>query len=157
MSNKQEYFFLDIGAGYGASFVSANNILPGNVLLYAIEANNNAKNFYTKFLNGISICEHLTDIKDKIDIILMSHSLEHFDVNDMQNLFQNINSVLEDNGIVIIEVPHLDLKDSNILNERLNDTPHLSFFSLESLRRLAYKLKFELCFLNTVDELTKDY
>jgi SAM-dependent methyltransferase len=153
LANKQEYRFLDIGAGFGESFVSARNILPGNVFLYAIESNNDAKDFYTRFLPGISICENLSEIKDEIDVVLMSHSLEHFDIDDMRSLFQDIYDVLGENGIVIIEVPHDDLRDENYSKERINDTPHLSFFSLESLRRLIDKLEFELCFINTVGEL----
>lgn len=151
LSHKNKYRFLDIGAGNGYSFVSARNILD-NVDLFAIESNNDAKTFYIKFIKDITICEDLTEIKDEIDVVLMSHSLEHFDIVDIKGLFQDIYDVLGDNGLVIIEVPNADLRDSNIL-KRLNDTPHLSFFSLESLLRLVNKLDFELCFINTVGQL----
>ena len=86
----------------------------------------------------------LNEIKDKIDVLLMSHSLEHFPINDTHILFQDIHNVLADDGIVIIEVPHADLRISNFHKERLNDTPHLSFFSLESLSKLIDKSKFDL-------------
>jgi SAM-dependent methyltransferase len=152
LSHKHKYRFLDIGSGPGLSFVSARNIL-GNVNMFAIESNNDAKTFYIKFLEDITICDNLTEIKDEIDVVLMSHSLEHFDIIDIKGLFQDIYDVLGDNGLVIIEVPNVDLRDSNILKRRLNDTPHLSFFSLESLLRLVKKFDFELCFINTVGQL----
>ena len=88
-----------------------------------------------------------------MDIILMSHSLEHFDIDEFNNLFLNIHRVLVDDGIVIIEVPH-ELGYEN----RVNDTPHISFFSPESLKKLVgkYESEFELCFIDTVGPLLSE-
>ncbi len=150
-SNKKKYHFLDIGAGDGKSFISARKIFK-NISLSAIESNNEAKEFYQRYLNDIIVYNSLVEVKEKVDILLMSHSLEHFDIDDMQTLFQDIQYALSDDGILIIEVPNADLRDSNILN-RFNDTPHVSFFSLDSLSKLANKFDFELCFINTVGTL----
>ena len=155
LCSKNKYHFLDIGAGPGNSFISARKIL-GNVSLSAIESNSDAKQFYKKSLDNISIYEHLADVNDGIDVLLMSHSLEHFGINDMQVLFQDIHNVLTDDGVAIIEIPHMDLRNSNVLKDRFNDTPHLSFFSLESLSKLIDKFEFELCFINTVGSLLTD-
>lgn len=151
LSNKEKYFFLDIGAGSGFSFVSAKKMFK-NVRLFAVEANNDAKMFYIRNFTGISVVDNLNMLKEKMDIILMSHSLEHFDINDIPNLFCDMYNVLSENGIVIIEVPHVDLRNEFVVKARLNDTPHLSFFSLESLKVLVEKSKFELCFINTAGE-----
>ena len=155
MCIKKAYHFLDIGAGGGLSFISARKIFK-NVSLSVIESNSAAKKHYKKHFDDISIYKHLNEIKDKIDVLLMSHSLEHFPINDTHILFQDIHNVLADDGIVIIEVPHADLRISNFHKERLNDSPHLSFFSLESLSKLIDKSKFDLCFINTIGPLQMD-
>ena len=61
--------------------------------------------------------------------------------------------MLVDDGIVIIEVPH-EMGYEN----RVNDTPHISFFSPESLKKLAnkYENEFELCFIDTVGPLLRE-
>jgi len=155
MCSKKAYHFLDIGAGEGLSFISARKIFK-NISLSVIESNSAAKNYYKKHFDDISIYKNLNEIKDKIDVLLMSHSLEHFCINDTHILFQDIHNVLADDGIVIIEVPHADLRNSNYHKERLNDTPHLSFFSLESISKLIDKSKFDLCFINTTGSLLMD-
>ena len=153
ISNKKEYSFLDIGAGHGHSFFSATKIFQ-NVKLSVIESDSDAKNFYKKkYFNELTIFNNLTEIKNQIDVLLMSHSLEHFDINNMQALFQDIHNILADDGVVIIEVPNADMRNMDFLSDRLNDTPHLSFFSLDSLTQLVDKSKFNISFINTVGQL----
>jgi SAM-dependent methyltransferase len=155
VSNKKEYSFLDIGPGPGFSLISAKKIFQ-NVKLSVIESNSHAKNFYKKFFKDLSIYKNLNEIKNEIDVILMSHSLEHFDINDMPALFQDMHNILADDGIVIIEVPHADLRNASFLSKRKNDTPHLSFFSLDSLTKFVNKSKFNIRFINTVGPLLLD-
>ena len=152
LKNKQEYSFLDIGPGIGWSFISAQHIL-GNVKLFAIELCREAKEYYSKNLDKITIVNNFGELGDKMDIVLMSHSLEHFSINDIDDLFVDIHNILADNGILIIEVPN-EMK----MPYRNNHTPHLSFFSLESLRKLADKFehKFGLCFIDTADMLLSE-
>ncbi|MBT5953812.1 class I SAM-dependent methyltransferase [bacterium] len=153
---KKKYHFLDLGAGLGLSFISAKQILK-NVRLFTMENNTDAKNFYKQELDNITIFENFSEIKVKMDIVLMSHSLEHFDATELNNLLQNIYEILEKDGLLIIEVPHADFRDLSYFKNRTNDTPHLSFFSLESLKKLVEKTNFELCFINTAGNLLNDY
>ncbi len=85
----------------------------------------------------------------------MSHSLEHFDIKDMEVLFCDLYNVLAEDGIVIIEVPHVDLRNNEVIDTRFNDTPHLSFFSVPSLQKLIERFKFDICYMNTVGQLQK--
>lgn len=156
ISKKDNYSFLDIGPGNGSSFVYAKKLFGDNTRLYAIELNDDAKAYYTKTFNGINIYNDIADIQNKLDILLMSHSLEHFAIDDMEILFINIYKALTDDGIVIIEIPHDDFRDTTFLDKRLNDAPHLSFFSLESFRMFLKCTNFELCFLDTVGALKDD-
>ena len=146
------YKFLDIGAGLGSSFISAKKILK-NVKIFVIEANTDAKEFYKKNFDDITIIDSLKDVKEKMDIVLMSHTVEHINFSDVEDLFRDLYGNLEDNGILIIEVPHADLRDKLFINNRYNDTPHLNFFSLESLKMFVKKTEFEICYVNTVGQL----
>jgi len=152
LKNKQEYSFLDIGPGIGWSFISAKHIL-GNVRLFTIELCREAKDYYSKNLEKITIVNNFGELEDKMDVVLMSHSLEHFNIHDIGDLFTDIHNILAKDGILIIEVPN-EMK----MPYRINSTPHLSFFSLESFRRLVgkYDHKFELCFIDTADMLLSE-
>ncbi len=154
MPSKSKYCFLDIGAGVGQSFFTAQNMLT-DVRLFAVEASKVAKQFYIKNIDGIEVFSKISDIKEKIDIILMSHSLEHFNIKDMEKLFCDLYKVLAEDGIVIIEVPHVDLRNNEVINTRFNDTPHLSFFSVPSLENLIERFKFDICYINTVGQLQR--
>ena len=58
-----------------------------------------------------AIENNLEDIGYSIDIILMSHSLEHFDIKELTGLFKKLYDVLSEDGILIVQIPnqnHLD-------------------------------------------------
>tara|TARA_B100000315_G_C14587503_1_gene593872 strand:+ start:3307 stop:4284 length:978 start_codon:yes stop_codon:yes gene_type:complete len=150
--NKESYSFMDIGPGIGWSFISAKKILD-NVRLFTIELCREATAYYAKNLDNITIFNSLGDVKEDMDVVLMSHSLEHFDIDDIDDLFFNIHGLLAENGVFVIEVPNeMPMKHIN------NHTPHLCFFTLESLKKLFNKFedKFELCFVDTVGMLIAD-
>ena len=149
IEKKDTLNFLDIGAGSGDSFVTANHMF-GCINLFAIESNLDAQKFYKKNFTNITICESLTDINVKIDLLLMSHSLEHFQICDIPKLLNDISSILDENGILIVEVPHADFRSVLFEKNRFSDTPHFSFFSIDSLKQLFEMHGFEFCYINTV-------
>ena len=153
---KKKYNFLDIGAGLGKSFISAKEIFNDNVNLNAIEEDKEAKKYYRQHFKDVTIGSSISDFNNIMDIILMSHSLEHFDIDDMQDLFKKIHNAMAENGILIIEVPNDDFRDYDFEKNRLKDTPHLSFFSLESLKKMLETLDFELCFIGPAFSLKED-
>ena len=153
---KKEYNFLDIGAGLGKSFTTANEIFNGHVNLHAIEEDKRAKQFYQKNFQDVVISSSISEFNDIMDIVLMSHSLEHFDIEDMNELFKKIYTAMVKNGIAIIEIPHADFRDEENEKNRPKDTPHLSFFSLDSFRKLLESLDFEICFIDTAGILIEE-
>jgi len=153
-SFKTNDIFLDVGPGAGPSFYIASIFLK-KPRLYGIEITNGASEFFNRFpLDKINILESLDEfilLKNKAKVILMSHCLEHYQLTDLPKLFQDIKKAIDSNGLLIIEVPHVDLRKHT--NVRGIDTPHLLFFSQESLCKLLKKYGFELLFQNTCDKL----
>lgn len=156
LDEKKEYNFLDVGAGLGRSFISVKEIFKANVNLFTVEEDLGAKNYYKNYYKDVVIASNISDFNDIMDIVLMSHSLEHFDITDMQNLFKDISNAMDDNGIFIIEVPHADFRDENYEKKRPKDTPHLCFFSLDSMSKLVKLYGFELCYIDTSGPLIGD-
>ena len=145
--NKQD-IFLNIGPGVGGSFNVAN-ILLNNPNLRAIELSRGAKEFYKDFY----CAESHNSINDFVSsnleaqIIIMSHSLEHYRLSDLSELLSNLSLALAKNGVAVIEVPHVDLRIHE--KNRGTDTPHFLFFSLESIKKLFEKNSFEILFIDT--------
>lgn len=143
--------FLDIGAGPGDSLFCARHILSQPKLL-VIEPNQESQDYYTHNFGAITLAS-LTDmcaVNLKAQIILLSHSLEHFSHSYLPTLFQSIKSVLTPNGVVVIEVPNVDFRVHK--NMRFPDTPHTIFFSRDSLCRLLIKFGFEIKYVQILGD-----
>jgi hypothetical protein len=152
--NKDD-IFIDIGPGKGGSYSFAKLLLP-SPKLYGIELTEGAKyffkiNFQAETYNSLN--EYNNNIKGKVKIMLMSHSLEHYQISDLDTLFEEIKITLDDTGVIVIEVPHCDLRIHADI--RGNDTPHTLFFSKQSLKLLLEKNGFEVLFIDTCGELWK--
>ena len=145
--NSQD-IFLDVGPGLGGSFKVAK-VLFENPKLYAIELSQGASEFYRNSYNVLchpSIDDFISSEK-KAQIILMSHSLEHYRLSDLPKLFSNLALALDKNGVVVAEVPNVDLRLH--CENRGADTPHFLFFSKESLALIFEKYSFEVLFIDT--------
>jgi hypothetical protein len=78
-------------------------------------------------------------------IILLSHTLEHFRSTDLPTLLKTLKEVLDREGALVIEVPHVDFKLHKEI--RFPDTPHTIFFSADSLRRLLKNYGFDIRYI----------
>ena len=146
---KQHYNILDIGAGLGNSYITATEIFGDNFDFFAMEEDKAATSYYKRQFPRINVSKDFSQLECRMDLIILSHSLEHFDFVDMRQLFADIHRALVDDGIVMIEVPHADFRNTLYREIRFKDTPHLSFFSLDSLQKLVRVYGFETCFLDT--------
>ena len=140
--------FLDIGPGKGGSFKVAKTLFD-NPSSHAIELSQGAKEHYKKNYNVHShnSLNNFISSNLKAQIILMSHSLEHYRLSDLPELFLNLSLALTKNGVAVIEVPHVDFRLHK--EKRGVDTPHFLFFSKESLMLLCKKYSFEILFIDT--------
>jgi transcription elongation factor Elf1 len=144
--------FLDIGPGQGDSFFVAPKYFDG-AKLCAVELTEGAENYY-KCNFGVStypnIAKFLESNSFGAKVILMSHSLEHYRLSDLDSLFLYLKRAINENGILMIEVPLVDMRKHS--DCRFPDTPHTLFFSEESLRLLLEKRGFKVIYSEIVGE-----
>jgi len=137
---------LDIGAGKGdLSRIFSKKGYDVTIIEPAEENTNKLK----KTLSDVQIITgefETIDIKEKFDIIIMSHILEH--VKDMINFLKSAKKLLSPDGIIFIEVP--DCNNKIILENSVGENPHISHFSRQSLENLLMKLNFEIKKFDTV-------
>ena len=103
--------------------------------------NKNSVNLFSKKFDG----DKNLDFKNKFDLIFMSHSLEHFNPNQIKNIVSNIYFMLNENALFFCEVPNADLR--KFTHEAI--VPHLSFFSQESFEYLCKDTNLKILFNST--------
>lgn len=103
-----------------------------------------SRNSITPIQADVTDLNGLFGHEKKYDLAIMSHSLEHFNAEDIDNIFLNMYSILKSDGVFFIEVPNanLFLYDGDV--ERM--APHLSFFSQKSLSIYMKKHGFDILY-----------
>ena len=64
-----------------------------------------------------------------VDFVISTHTIEHFNANNIKNIFNEVKKMLKPGGIFFCEVPHANLHKFPDVNEVVN--LHLSFFSID--------------------------
>jgi len=137
---------LDIGTGAGDALLAAREIFPG-AELYAVEADSSC--WGTLEQSSINLYkmgftpDTAKGIREKFDLVLFSHILEHYNARDLDKILTALKNLLTEEGVCVIEVPLTDLMQFHA--ERVYDAPHLSFFTVSALRQLLSK-QFEIIF-----------
>lgn len=128
---------LDIGCGNGA-FLKAFSYVYPNYELAGLELDEKNKDE----LESINAFKKLyignVDALDKcFDVIVMVHSLEH--ISDPVQYLVSVSNKLNQGGILLIEVPHLEKSPFDILI-----ADHCNHFTLESLKTIIKRSKFKI-------------
>ena len=131
-----EIKILEIGSGIG-DFFRTLNYLDIHTNNYAIEPGLDSHpslkqlgvEIAKKTLNSKSLAELP---KSSFDLVVMSHSLEHFNAIDISDILMGIYNALSNGGHFLCEVPNANLIKYPDANDLVN--PHLSFFSMESIK-----------------------
>jgi len=138
--------FLDIGPGGSATFITAEELLPG-IKCVAVEPDS----FCQEALRaaGVEVIEDVFSATPPrklsgrhFALILMSHVLEHYNAPDLPKVLKNVRDLLADDGVFVCEVPGIGVRQ----HPGYEDTPHLSFFSESSLKDIFRKNGFEVLF-----------
>ena len=147
LENIQSYFaqnnlvICEIGCGNGGNLLKLDSL---GFQVYGIEPDCNARQLALNSIDNIydgtaeklpqAICDR------KYDVVLMSHVLEH--CVDINKAILNAKNLLNENGILIIEVPNCNsLAFKTYLGEwPWSDIPrHLNFFTPNSLAKAINK------------------
>ncbi len=139
---------LDIGAGGDATFVAAK-MLGMNPKFCAVEADPQIQAMLKA--QGVEVaCDYFSPTANlspgAYDGIIFSHVLEHFSGEEVLPVLAKIKDILAPGGIVMCEVPHAPLKT---YHHRFDDSPHLVFWTKESLQRAAEAVGLKTKFIST--------
>ncbi|MHB8772532.1 MAG: methyltransferase domain-containing protein [Syntrophales bacterium] len=129
---------LEIGAGSAFFSRLLKDMHPGNVHLNVIEAGVGWEAYY-KAIHIQLISKYFPcGSNHKFHYVHTSHWLEH--VPNVDDALDKIRGMLTDDGLLFIEVPNCG--DEYYLLDN-GDTPHISFFTRESLTTLLEKKSFK--------------
>ncbi|VEJ19535.1 bifunctional 3-demethylubiquinone-9 3-methyltransferase/ 2-octaprenyl-6-hydroxy phenol methylase [Capnocytophaga canimorsus] len=138
----QKIQLLDIGAGTGDFVLSCKKQMHWEAT--GIEPNEKARQLAEK--KQIRLLENYDDLKEKsFDVITLWHVLEH--IPDLENEIQKINSLLKEDGILIVAVPNYKSWDAQHYKQfwAAYDVPrHLWHFSKTSIQKIFTPKGFQL-------------
>lgn len=141
--------FCDIGAGGDSTFQVAR-FLGLDLQNFAYEPDIPVQNLLRK--EGICIVDSTVGSSmklppKKMDGIIMSHVLEHFCRSEVVPILKRVCEMLSNDGVFVCEVPHVPLL--SLKGTRPNDAPHLSFWTVTSLKTAAIKAGLQPVFIAT--------
>jgi SAM-dependent methyltransferase len=141
---------VEIGPGMGNFLFSLKQMsFEGEHI--AFEPQKQAQKFLEKL--GSSIEGYNFDMdgakkfEGSVDLVVMSHSLEHFNPGRVSEIMDAVCLMLKPGGIFFCEIPNADLIKYPNSGEMV--VPHLSFFSMDSLKNFITNSKMELKFIGT--------
>tara|TARA_Y100000992_G_scaffold299250_1_gene265735 strand:+ start:341 stop:1264 length:924 start_codon:yes stop_codon:yes gene_type:complete len=126
----------DFGSGTGClGYLIKTNY--EKILINSAESDNNCKKILQE--RNYKNYENIDEINEKFDLIISLHSLEH--LTDL-NIINNFKNLAEKNSYIFLEVPNCEFNLS--FKSRPYDSPHLMFFTKESLQKIAKKYSLEI-------------
>ena len=153
---KESDCFVDIGPGGGGAFNVAKQVLT-NPTCIAIELNSGADEAYGR-MYGVKTFQSIGKFIESgclAKICLLSHSLEHYKLNWLPPVLEELKGVLAPDGVIIIEVPLVDMRIH--ANYRFEDSPHFLFFSIESITLMLEKNGWSVLFVNSASESYEEW
>ena len=128
--------FVDFGGSDGQTAQHFKYLFPSSEV-FVSETDDSPYQEYCR-LRRVQVKMLETFDDESVDLIYSTHVLEHFNAEDLVSVAALFRRKLRRGGSVYIEVPNNDLREFTDL-EKLNEGPHLSFFSKAALSRLMNK------------------
>lgn len=135
--------YYEIGPGEGAALVTLKKLYPA-IKLFISEPQTFKKTLFKEM--EINFVDNVLtgNQRNKYDLVFMSHSLEHFNGQDIPAVLTKIFNSLRDGGAFFCEIPNADLLKYPLAGETV--VPHLSFFSRESIQKFFEDVGFTVMF-----------
>lgn len=154
---KPEDKFCDIGPGKGRTFQTAQ-FLGLDLEMVAYEPDRFSAPHLEKM--GVKVVEesfshHSRVTPDEYSAIIMSHVLEHFSGLEAEKVINLVKTMLREDGIFLCEVPNAPM--GTLGRERKNDSPHLTFWTVRSLTRIAEMNGLRPLYISTVGETFDEF
>ena len=148
---KKEANVLDVGSGTGISCILLEK--KGYNMIGVDPDPRNAKLINSKLKKGKCINSYFEnlELKEKVDVIWITHVIEHLDQPDV--LLKKCKEWLNPDGIICIAVP--DCENPEMLKSSLTNPYHIFHFSKNSLNQLFQKTKFEIKTCDSLSNLQK--
>jgi len=129
---------LDLGSGPGYFLYVLDRLQPGIEQRYAVEPDL-ASHKYLKHLGAKVVVLDEVESLHPIDIVLSSHSLEHYWLEQLPGVLRSVGRSLAEDGLFVFEVPSADLLRTNwhYIHE-----PHTTFFSRDAVDLLLRSAGF---------------
>ena len=135
---QKKYFYnknlhiLDIGCGNG--YLLENLSREGYTNLYGIDLELSQIKLNSKVKYSILNSSQLYKIKQKFDVIMCFHVLEHLETKDLSKTMEQIVSSLNNNGVLIVAVPNAQSPLGCYW--RYEDITHRTMFTCGSIKSL---------------------
>jgi len=150
---------VEIGAGTGNFLFSLNQAnFKGRYIAFEPQEQSHEclQDLGGEVEKGMFNYQNAIKYKSSVDLLVMSHSLEHFNPGEIKDILSVVKMMLKKNGIFFCEVPNANLELYPNAGERV--VPHLSFFSIDSLKVLIESFEMNIQFINACgnEQLEKD-
>ncbi len=144
---------LDVGAGYGHILYALGQKYPHSTRL-AIEFSEVCVDHLQSL--GVKVCtqpveELLPRMEQRFDLVVLSHVFEH--LLEPRRVLELIHACLAPGGVLYIEVPNIPadalLRYPDHIWAPRYDEPHITFFSVSTLRTILASVGFDTLFCDT--------
>mgnify|MGYP006105367923 FL=1 len=142
---------LDMGSGTGVSCILLEK--EGYDMIGVDPDPKNAQLINSKLQTGKCINSYFEDldIVDKVDIVWITHVIEHLERPD--ELLEKCKEWIRPDGMICIAVP--DCGNPNMLNHSLNNPYHIYHFTKNSLKELFEKCDYDIIKCDSLANLKK--
>jgi 2-polyprenyl-3-methyl-5-hydroxy-6-metoxy-1,4-benzoquinol methylase len=150
---------LDVGAGYGFTSRELKKLGYDVTALEVGEASRKVFNELCGF-NALPTFfneEFCSKNSSKFDLVILSQVIEHLSFD--KNPLKNINTVLKDEGVVVLAFPNFSSLLAMLLRKRdffLIPPEHLNYFAKTSICELLLKEGFEILKVETVSRFNPE-
>jgi hypothetical protein len=131
---------LEIGPGDALLSRALKKDSNSNAVFYVCEPGTHWEDYYKSIkLEKIANLFPFSSLKEPYDLIVASHWLEH--IPNVKEVLRSLKTKLSKGGKLFIEVPNTS---HNYWSLNIKDTPHIHFFTVDSLTRLAESVGFNI-------------